>query len=248
MPRRLSGTAALWIVLIVAWSGAAQAQWTMKAEAGLVANRGNTDADSSNLKLDVTREYVKWRHNFGLAAVYASDSTGTTAQRWEARGQTDYDFSQKGFAFASARYEDDRFSGFEYQTTYGSGLGYRFFDDPITKLTSQLGFGYKVSQTREALDTDGVTIIPRRREQELVGQGRLDFEHKLTETTSALAKVLVEWTEPNTFSQSDLSLQVKIIDALALAVGYSVRYNTDPPPGFRHTDTLTTLNLVYELK
>ncbi|HEX7116012.1 MAG TPA: DUF481 domain-containing protein, partial [Steroidobacter sp.] len=241
MPRRLLGAVGASMVLatvLTVLPEAAWAQWSMKAEAGLVANRGNTDADSSNLKLDVTRAYVKWRHNFGLAAVYASDSTGTTAQRWEARGQTDYDFSQKGFAFASGRYEDDRFSGFEYQTTYGLGLGYRFFDDPITKLTSQLGFGYKISQTREALDVDGITIIPRRRERDLVGQGRLDFEHKLTETTSALAKFLVEWTEPNTFSQSDLSLQVKIIDALALAVGYSVRYNTDPPPGFRHTDTL----------
>ena len=35
---------------------------------------------------------------------------------------------------------------------------------------------------------------------------------------------------------------------LALAVGYSVRHNTDPPVGFEKTDTLTTINLVYELK
>lgn len=248
MPQRHFGALGACLVLTAVQPGAAFAQWTMKAEAGLVANRGNTDADSSNLKLDVTREYARWRHNAGLAAVYASDSTGTTAQRWEVRGQSDYDFSQKGFAFASARYEDDRFSGFEYQSTYGLGLGWRFFDDPITKLTSQLGFGYKISQTREALEEDGVTVIPRRREEELVSQGRVNFERQLTDTTSLLAKLLVEWTEPNTFSQSDVSLQVKIIDALALAVGYSVRYNTDPPPGFRHTDTLTTLNLVYELK
>ena len=52
----------------------------------------------------------------------------------------------------------------------------------------------------------------------------------------------------NTFTQNDLSLQVKILGALALAVGYSVRYNTDPPPDFTTTDTLTTLNLVYELE
>jgi putative salt-induced outer membrane protein YdiY len=35
---------------------------------------------------------------------------------------------------------------------------------------------------------------------------------------------------------------------LALAVGYSVKHNSDPPPGFEKTDTLTTINLVYELK
>jgi putative salt-induced outer membrane protein YdiY len=41
---------------------------------------------------------------------------------------------------------------------------------------------------------------------------------------------------------------VKVTDVLALAVGYSVRHNTDPPAGFEKTDTLTTIYLVYELK
>lgn len=34
---------------------------------------------------------------------------------------------------------------------------------------------------------------------------------------------------------------------LALAVGYAVRHNTDPSEGFEETDTLTTVNLVYEI-
>jgi putative salt-induced outer membrane protein len=37
-------------------------------------------------------------------------------------------------------------------------------------------------------------------------------------------------------------------DVLALAVGYSVRHNSDAPAGFEETDTLTTINLVYEIK
>jgi putative salt-induced outer membrane protein len=37
-------------------------------------------------------------------------------------------------------------------------------------------------------------------------------------------------------------------DVLALAVGFSVRHNTDPPVGFEETDTLMTVNLVYEIK
>ena len=48
--------------------------------------------------------------------------------------------------------------------------------------------------------------------------------------------------------QNDIGIQVKISDVLALAAAYSVRHNTDPPLGFGKTDTLTTLNLVYEIK
>ena len=42
--------------------------------------------------------------------------------------------------------------------------------------------------------------------------------------------------------------KAKMTSVLALALGYSVRHNTDPPAGFEKTDTLTTVNLVYEIK
>ena len=35
---------------------------------------------------------------------------------------------------------------------------------------------------------------------------------------------------------------------LAISVGLKVRNNTEPPPELERTDTLTTLNLVYEVK
>ena len=52
----------------------------------------------------------------------------------------------------------------------------------------------------------------------------------------------------NTFVQNDIGIQVQMTDVLALAAAYSIRYNTDPPLGFGKTDSLTTLNLVYEIK
>ena len=226
----------------------ASAQWTAKAEAGAVAARGNTVTDSANVKLDVAREFVEWKHQLGVSAVYQSDETGATGQRWEGRGQSDYRFHPKGFTFASARYEEDRFSGFEYQATYGTGLGWRFYDDPITKFILQIGVGYKVFRTRDALADDEVTIIPGERQEELIGQLSIDFERELTATTKIVNQFLVESGANNTFVQNEVSVQVKIMESLALAVGYAARYNTDPPTGFEELDTLTTLNLVYELK
>ena len=81
----------------------------------------------------------------------------------------------------------------------------------------------------------------------MIGQGKVDFEHVLTDTTKVIDKLVIEAGSQNTFVQNDASLQVRVLGALALAVGVSVRYNTDPPVGFSNTDTLTTLNLVYEL-
>jgi putative salt-induced outer membrane protein len=243
-------TIALFVVLAASFMVAttASAQWTAKAEAGAVAARGNTDTDSANVKFDVAREFEKWKHQLALAAVYASDETGATAQRWEGRGQSDYKFHPKGFWFGSGRYEEDRFSGFVYQSTLGTGLGWRFYDDPITKLITQIGVGYKVFRTRDALADDGATLIPGERQEEAIGQFGIDFHRQLTATTKVIDKFLVESGANNTFVQNEFSVQVKIMESLALAVGYTARYNTQPPEGFEELDTLTTLNLVYELK
>jgi len=238
------------LFLVLLWcvgSSNALAQWAAKAEAGVIVARGNTTTDTANAKFDVSREFIEWKHAVGFTGVYASDELGATSQRWEARQQTDYRFHPKGFWFESARYEEDRFSGTAYQATFGTGLGWRFFDTDATKLVAQLGAGYKVSETRETIDDDGI-FIPAERNEELIGQVNINFERALTQTTRIVDKFLLEAGADSTFMQNDFGLQVKIMNALALAVGYSVRYNNNPPDGFTATDTLTTLNLVYELK
>lgn len=227
----------------------ARADLTGKGEAGLVIASGNTEAQTANAKLQLAREAGNWKNDFGLAALYASDDIGTTARRWEALTQSDYNFSPQTFWFGAARYEDDQFSGFEYQATVSTGLGRKFINVERTKFTGTAGVGYKVLETRDAFDeTTGVLTTPGDRQTDAILRGTLDFEHQLTGNTSIIDKFVVESGDDNTYLQNELSLQVKMMEALALAVGYAVRHNTNPPSGFDKTDTLTTVNLVYEIK
>ena len=226
----------------------ANAKWTAKGEAGLVSARGNTHTDSANAKFDIADELEKWKHAFGFSGVYAADEVGATAQRWEVHEQSDYKYSARTFGFESIRYEDDRFSGFQYQSTFALGVGHHFIATEKTKLDAQIGAGYKVFETRDALADDGITVIPGERKSQAVAQAGVTFERVLTPTTKITDKFLTEAGSDNTSVQNELSLQVKINNSFALAAGYSVHYNTDPPGNFKTTDTLMTLNLVYELK
>ena len=219
----------------------------IRAEAGAVISHGNTDNQSFNAKFDYAREWRRWRQALGSSGVYAADDTGATAQRWDVRGQTDYKFLSKGFSFVSARYEQDRFSGFVYQSAFTLGLGWRFFDNDQTRLVAQIGGGYRHLHTRDSVADDGVTLIPGGPQEDFVEQGVIDFDHELNPNTRIRDQFQIEVGMDNTQVRNDLSLQVKMLSSLALAVGYSVRYNTDPPAGFETTDTLSTLNLVYEL-
>lgn len=231
-------------------TGSAMADWSATAEAGLVIATGNTETETANAKLALANEVGAWKHSFGASALYASsDAQGTTAQRWEVLGQSDYNFSPRNFAFGSVRYEDDEFSGFEYQASAAVGLGHKFIESERTNFSGTAGVGYKFYETRDVFDeATGALLDPGESDSEVILRGTLDLDHRLTDTTSLIDRFIVEAGADNTFLQNDLSLQVKMTDVLALAVGYSVRHNTDPPLSFEKTDTLTTINLVYELK
>lgn len=229
-------------------AGPALADWTGQMEAGLVIASGNTETETVNARISLENEIDAWKHMVGGSALYASDDLGTTAQRWEIFGQSDYNFSDKSFWFGAIRYEQDEFSGFEYQATASSGLGRKFIETDVTDFRGTVGVGYKFFETRDAFDDAGVLIEEGDSDSEVVFRGTLDLEHQFTESTSLIDKFIVESGADNTYVENALSLQVKMTDVLALAVGYSVRHNTDPPVGFEETDTLTTVNLVYELK
>lgn len=239
----------LGLALGLSAAAAAAATWTGKGEAGLVISSGNTETETANAKLALARESGNWKNAFGLAGLYASDDVGTTAQRWEAATQSDYNFSPKTFWFGAARYEDDEFSGFEYQATVSTGLGRKFIDTERTQFIGTLGVGYKLLETRDSFDEVTGALLERGEEQrDGILRGTLDYDHKFNANTTLINKFVVEAGSDNTFLQNELSLQVKMMEKLALAVGYAVRHNTDPPEGFEKTDTLTTINLVYEIK
>jgi putative salt-induced outer membrane protein len=241
-------TAAAAAVLIALHAAPAAAQWTGRGEAGLVLASGNTDTKAGNAKLALRHEAAPWTNEGTFAAVYASDELGTTAQRWEATAQTSYRFNPRNFVFGGLRYENDRFSGFEHQGAFSAGLGHLFYDNTATRLAAQIGVGYKFSETRDEFSPAGVLILAGEDESSMAVMGNIDYRRAFNASTTLTDKLTAEYTADNTFLQNELSLQVKMNAKLALAVGYAVRHNTDPPAGFDKTDTLTTVNVVYEMK
>lgn len=223
---------------LCATSGMALAQWSGKGEVGASLASGNTDTETANAAVEVKYARDKWDHVLGFAGNYGADSGATTAQRWELRGQSNYRFTDRAFWFGAGRYEDDRFSTYDFQSSLATGLGYKLIDNDRTKLWVQGGPGYRYAEFRTTGESEDGVIL----------RGDLGFEHQLTDTTRIVDRFLVESGSDNTYIQNDLGLEVTIKGALALRVGYQVRHNTDVTPGLEKTDTLTTLGLTYETK
>lgn len=219
----------------------AMADWQGKVEAGVVFSRGNTETTTANGKLDMANDLEKWKHAALLAALYAESEnslTGeaeTSAERYEARWQSDYKFTPRAYWFGGLRYERDEFSGFDYQASASTGLGYRFIDTERTKFYGQAGVGYK--KLRDSLTGE--------EDDEVIFRGDVGYERQLTANTKLVDKLIVESGATNTFAGNDLALEVKMSERFGLSLGYGVRYNSDPPPGLKSTDTLMTVNLTY---
>ncbi len=227
---------------------AAHADWTGTGEAGLIIADGNTETETANARLQLGTTVNDWEHTAGLAGLYASTGGDTTAERWELFGESHYNLNERDFAFGAGRYENDEFSGFEYQATLSGGLGRHFIDTDRTKLTATAGIGYKFFETRDAFDPLGNLLEAGDKDSEVVFRGTADFEHGFTETTSVVNALIVESGASNTYVENALALKVKMSTKLALALGYAIRHNTDPSSGFEKTDKLTTINLVYDIK
>jgi putative salt-induced outer membrane protein len=243
-------------VALCVTSGTALAQWTGKGEIGASLASGNTDTETANAVAEVKYERDKWAHTLGFAGNFGADSGATTAQRWELRGQSDYRFTDRAYWFGAGRYEDDRFSTYDFQASLATGLGYKLIDEERTKLWVQGGPGYRFAdRLGECLDLDPPANLsdcnnsaPSESENSMIFRGDLGFEHQLTETTKIVDRFLIETGSDNTYIQNDLGLEVTINGALGLRVGYQIRHNTEVTPGLDKTDTLTTLGLIYGTK
>ena len=239
------------LVAAATWSSAACADWTGKGEGGLVLSRGNSDSTSLNAKIDAVEDLGEWKYVMGAAGLYGKNAEFVTAERIEARFEIDRKLSERLYVFTAAHAQKDLFEGFDYQATVSAGVGYKIIDDDATKLSGALGVGYRRLRPQElVLAPDGQVVD--RINGDATGGGvvtaGLNFEHKATATTKLFDKFLVESGAANTAVGNDFGVQVSMSQRLALSVGYAIRYNTDPAPGTKKLDQLTTANVVYTIK
>ncbi len=222
---------------------------TAQGQLGLVLARGNTDTSTANAKFELVRATRAVKDDLEIDGLYGKTGHIVTAERWEANLQRDWNLSQRMFWFTDGHYEHDLFSGFAYQGSVATGAGYKFIDSDSTKLQIQIGAGYRRLRPEQLIENSLGEVTARitgSSEGELVGNGKLDFEHAFNRQAKITDTVMTVAGSQNVYLENDLALNVKLNGSFALSVGYTVRNNSNPPPGLLHTDTLTTVNLVYQ--
>lgn len=226
------------LLLSAPWVSAQQPDFSGSGELGLVINRGNSDSESANAKVEVILENNNWSNESTASGVYSRDSGNTSANRFVLANRTDYQFGGERYAVGALRYDRDRFSSFLYQSSAALGYGYRLIDTEIHRLRIEAGPGFRMSEDRAT----------GRQDDQAIARGFFDYRWNVSETTEFNNKTLIEAGSSNTFTENVTSLSVAINSRVSLKTGVTLRHNTDVDPGKKKTDFLSTVNLVYNFK
>lgn len=208
---------------------------------GWIVNNGNTNNEALNGNLTLRFAHQAWRHTGTVSAKRVSEGEEVTAERYLLTGKSDYNYGETGYAFVAGRYDDDRFSGYEYQASVSSGMGWRLINRDGHHLDVEVGVGYRRNRLRA---TDEV-------EQNNISRIAQHYDVRLSETTLLSQDLLVESGETSTVTEVDVSLKVTVNDNVALQLGYSVKRNSNPPGAddpvnpTRNTDSTSRVTLVY---
>jgi putative salt-induced outer membrane protein len=225
-----------------------QGVWIGKGQFGFLDSHGNSDAESINGNVDMTRYDGAWKNEVYVGGLYGKSSGVVSAERWETRLQSNYTISGDLFAFGGFRFEHDMFDGFQYQGSVTGGLGYKFLNTDADKLSAQIGAGYRRLRPEDIYkDPDGLVYLRVVHDAmgEAIGTASVDYSHAFTKTTTLSNKFLVESGSDNTMLHDEIALTVKMSEKLALSVGYGITNNSTPPPTIKKLDTVATVNVVF---
>jgi len=210
--------------------------WEGSGELGFVNTTGNTETVALNAKLNFVRTGKKWRHRFSGTAMTTSEDGNKDNERYTMEIQSDRKLTEKSWLFGAFRWDADKFGSYDPQVSLTAGYGYQLMKSEKHSLKGEIGAGYR---KLEETDT-GFTS------SEAIARFLLDDSWQVFKSTIWTNRLLVETGSSNTFTQFNTDLAVSMTDRFAVKLGFEARNNSQIPPGdSEHTDTITSVNLVY---
>ena len=229
---------------------------TGSVEIGMFFNTSDYNYFIAKTRADLVHEVGKLRSNwiidlFGRKSEIDNADSGekeyeTTDQKWFTSLQSNYTLEEGGrnYIFGFSSYEDNRFSGFDYQASVASGWGRRWYEADKSFLDAEIGPGLKVDEITETDTTNNET------QKAIIIRAAATYESKLFETMQFKQTFSAEITpksDENSKYKSVSSLSTNLIERLALKFAFTVDYNTEVESDLENTHTETSLTLVYSI-
>mgnify|MGYP001383639915 CR=1 FL=1 len=240
--------------LLAAQGAAAQAtvkedgNWRASLGAAYSQARGNTDSSNFALQADAVRATERDKWSLNAKALYAQTDGNETANQMRAGTRYDWNLSPRVFLFGGLDLERDEVALLDLRHTVSAGAGYKVFKRPDLTWDVIGGVGHVGDRYAAPRPVDDALRSRYRYATALLGQ---ESTHRFTETTTGKQRLVVYPNLSNTGeyrAEWDLGVAVAINKTLSLTAGFAWRYNSDPGPALRKTDTLLTTGIAMKFE
>ncbi|EWH11585.1 hypothetical protein DS2_03715 [Catenovulum agarivorans DS-2] len=222
-------------------------------ELGIIVTSGNTETTSLKGKVAYKHELENWSNQYQLEALYKKDDldidtdgdnvadtkvSETTAQKYFLSGQGDYKLNDEHSAlFVFASYEDDKFSGYDYQSTIAAGYSDQLFGNDTSYFKYNIGPGYSFSKVDSGEKAE-TAVLRLAAEYQYKFSANAKFTQKLS-TEAALE------SGKNTKTKSESAISANLMGSLSMKAAYTITHNSEVPATKENTDTTTSITFVY---
>jgi putative salt-induced outer membrane protein len=213
----------------------AESPWDASAELGYVNTSGNTNTETLVFKADAAYEIEKWKHQAHFETLQTTTDDETTADKLFVTAQSDYKFTPRDYFFGNVSYEDDKFSGFEYQAKLNIGYGRKVLVLEKHKLDMEVGPGYRNFKVDNASDS----------QDEYLARLAAKYKWLISDNSEFRQDLFAEFGEDQDEYRSVTSLKSNINKVLAMKLSYIVKYLDVVPAGNDNYDRETSVTLVY---
>ncbi|HEY1772402.1 MAG TPA: DUF481 domain-containing protein [Gammaproteobacteria bacterium] len=209
--------------------------WQGSVALGYLQTTGNSNTSTANGKALIGYKAGNWQDSIMVQDLKASQEGVLTAENFEANGQSDYNLDPNNYVFGNLDYLRDVFSGYERRTSEVVGVGHRLINSATQQLDLEVGGGRR--QTRYT------TEFPD--SEEWVERVAGSYLWKFTATNNIAETLSVVHGSSNTLTESVTAVTVNVVNSIALSLSYTISHNSSVLPGFKKTDAITALSLVY---
>lgn len=216
----------------------AETKWDGDLELGYVSTSGNSETSNMKFRADAKRSSGNWLYDAHLDTLNAEEDGDRSAERYFLSNRLSYSYTKQNYWFTYGSYEDDRFSGYDYQATVAAGIGRRLIDSGTMNWDIEFGPGYRVGKLEEE-------TADEKDDKEVIGRLFSKFSWQFSPNARFVQEIGVESGSDNTTSRSVTALKTDIAGGFALKLSYTVKYTEEVPDENKHADTETAVTLVY---
>ena len=210
-------------------------RWAGNIDFGYLETSGNTEGSTMTFAFDFGKDGPDWRHALHMDAYNQTSDDERKAEKYLGYWQSNWKINEIQSIFYRGQYEEDKFSNYSAQGILTAGYGHRLVNNDTVVLDLEAGPGYRRSKLTDTGDIENEFIV------RLAG----NFKWNISQTASFGQLLSVEEGNENTVVRSNSSLTMSIYKALAVKLGYNVRWNRRVSADTDNWDRETSISVVY---